>query len=122
EDDGTNATPDHHCPLTNAGTGHGPCLGDYPHIGADANGFYITTNEYSFFGPEFKSAQVYALSKSALVSGAASVAVTQFDTVGADNGNPGFTLWPATSPAGAYETGAGGTEYFMSSNAADEAN
>ena len=28
------------------GTGHGPCLGDYPHIGADANGFYITTNAY----------------------------------------------------------------------------
>ncbi len=25
------------------------CIGDYPHIGADANGFYLTTNEYSFF-------------------------------------------------------------------------
>ena len=49
QDDGTDGTPDHGCPANNAGTGHGPCLGDYPHIGADANGFYITTNEYSFF-------------------------------------------------------------------------
>jgi len=32
---------------------HGPCLGDYPHIGADANGFYITTNEFYVFRPDF---------------------------------------------------------------------
>ncbi len=115
QDDGTDGTPNHGCSL-------GPCFGDYPHIGADANGFYITTNEYSLFGPEFKSAQIYALSKAALAAGAASVSVTQFDTGGLDDGNPGFTLWPAQSPGTAYESGAGGTEYFMSSNAADEAN
>jgi hypothetical protein len=35
---------------------------------------------------------------------------------------PGFTLWPAQSPGtGSFSTDAGGTEYFMSSNAADEA-
>jgi len=123
QDDGTDGTPDHHCPLTNAGTGHGPCLGDYPHIGADANGIYLTTNEYAFFPDNiFMSANVYAFSKAALASGAASVAVTQFDTVGADNGNPGFTMWPSQTPGSAYELGAGGTEYFMSSNAAGEAN
>ena len=115
QDNGTDGTPDHHCSL-------GFCLGDYPHIGADANGFYITTNEYSLFGPEFKAAQVYAFSKSTLASGAASVAVTQFDTTGLVNGNPGFTIWPATTPGSSYETGAGGTEYFMSSDAAAEAN
>jgi len=114
QDDGTQGTPNHGC-------SGGPCLGDYPHIGADANGFYITTNEYAFFGSEYRSAQVYALSKSALASGAASVAVTQFDTTNTVHGQPGFTMWPATSPAGAYEAGAGGTEYFLSSNAADEA-
>jgi hypothetical protein len=32
----------------------------------DANGFFLTTNEYSFFGPEFNSAQIYAFSKRAL--------------------------------------------------------
>ena len=35
---------------------------------------------------------------------------------------PGFTVWPAQSPGtSSYETAAGGTEYFLSSNAADEA-
>src|SRR6266571_2489682 len=115
QDDGTDGTPNHGCSF-------GPCLGDYPHIGADANGFYITTNEYSLFGPEFKSAQIYAFSKTALESGAASVAVTQFDTTGAVNGHPGFTVWPATTPGGAYASDLGGTEYFLSSDAADEAN
>src|SRR5437660_4955257 len=109
QDDGTQGTPNHGC-------SGGPCLGDFPHIGADANGFYITTNEFSFFGPEFHGSQIYALSKQALASGAASVSVTQFDTAGPrPDGNPGFTVWPASTPASAYESGAGGTEYFLSS-------
>ena len=112
-DDGTNGTPSHpNC----------PCIGDYPHIGADANGIYITTNEYSFFGPEFNGAQVYALSKSALAAGAQSVTVTQIDTsVGAghsDGNKAGFTLWPAQAPPGG--SNVAGTEYLLSSNAASE--
>jgi hypothetical protein len=120
QDDGTNGTPNHNC-APGAGsvgaTNPNACLGDYPHIGADANGFYITTNEFSFFGPGFRGSQVYALSKTALTSGAATVSVTQFDTAGAVNGNPGFTIWPASTPGNAYATDLGGTEYFMSSNA-----
>ena len=70
QDDGTDGTPDHNCPLNNNGSGHGPCLGDYPHIGADSNGFYITTNEYAFFPDNiFHAAQVYAFSKTALATG-----------------------------------------------------
>jgi hypothetical protein len=121
QDDGTQGTPDHGCSLKPDGTGHGPCLADYPHIGADAYGFYITSNEYSFFGPEFHGAQIFAMSKRALASSATSVEVTQFDTHGADNGNSGFTVWPATSPSSNYALQADGTEYFLSSNAADEA-
>ena len=35
---------------------------------------------------------------------------------------PGFTVWPAQSPgAGSFKTDNGGTEFFLSSNAADEA-
>src|SRR6267378_3872807 len=64
--------PAHHCtgiaPYGQATTPTNPnaCLGDYPHLGADANGIYLTTNEYSFFGNDFHGAQVYALSKRAL--------------------------------------------------------
>ncbi len=123
QDDGSAGTDDHGCSLNPDGTGHGPCLGDYPHIGADANGFYITTNEYSFFGPEFKAAQIYAFSKHALAANKATVLVTQFNTVRAVGGSQaGFTVWPAEAPNGHFATGANGTEYFLSSNAADEVN
>ena len=47
--------------------------------------------------------------------------MTQLDTVGLDAGKPGFTVWPATAPAGQNAAAAGGTEYFLSSNAAEEA-
>jgi len=115
QNDGSQGTPDHDC------TG-GPCIGDYPHIGLDAYGFYITTNEYEFFGPAFKSSNIYALSKAALAAGASTITVTQFETVGLDGGNPGFTLRPSMTPGTAFDLHAGGTEYFMSSNAAEEAN
>src|SRR6266540_2588043 len=91
-------------------------------VSGDAFGFYITTNEYPFFADGFHAAQVYAFSKFALAANAANVSVTQFDTVGAVAGNPGFTVWPATSPGLQFELAQGGTEYFLSSMAAEEAN
>jgi hypothetical protein len=112
QDDGTEGTPDHGSAC--------PCIGDYPHIGADANGFYISTNEYPFFANGFVAAQVYAFPKAALASGSPDVTGVQIDTSGMDNGKPGFTVWPAVSPAGEYATRAGGTEWFLSSNAAEE--
>src|SRR6266699_1642839 len=74
------------------GVNPGPYLGDYPHIGADANGIYLTTNAYPWHENGFSGAQVYALSKAQLAAGAASVTMQH-----------------------------NGTEYFLSSNAADEA-
>lgn len=116
--DGSNPSPANAC----------PCLGDYPHIGADANGFYVTTNAYPWNGNGFDGAQIYALSKAQLAAGAASVTGVHLDTFGAvhvpsDAGptQPGFTVWPAQSPGTQFNKDNGGTEYFMSSNAADEA-
>jgi len=111
------------------GVNPGPYLGDYPHIGADANGFYITTNAYPWCCNGFAGAQIYALSKAQLAAGAASVNMQHIDTSGtvnvasdAGSTQPGFTVWPAQSPGtGSFELNAGGTEYFLSSNAADEA-
>ncbi|MDP9108058.1 MAG: hypothetical protein M3N23_03185, partial [Pseudomonadota bacterium] len=106
QNDGTEGSPKHaNC----------PCLGDYPHIGADANGIYLTTNEFPLAGG-FNSAQIYAISKSALISGSTSVKLQQIDT--ADyllDGNPGFTVWPAVSPHGDFERDNFGTEYLLSS-------
>lgn len=107
QNDGTQGTPNHHC----AG---GPCFGDYPHIGADANGFYITTNEFNFFAPGFRASQIYVLSKQGLTAGTATSAI-DFDTANFTlDGNPGFTVWPAISPGTSYSADAGGTEYFLS--------
>jgi hypothetical protein len=108
QDDGTQGTPNHHC------TG-GPCLGDYPHIGADANGFFITTNEFDLFGPFFEGAQIYALSKRDLASGAATVNGVQINTGDPNIPFPGFTVWPAIAAGGAYDLANGGTENFLSS-------
>jgi hypothetical protein len=106
QDDGSQGTPVHaNC----------PCIGDYPHIGADENGVYLTTNEFPFSGG-FNAAQIYAFSKKDLARGATSVTVVQIDT--ADyllDGNPGFTVWPAVSPAGDFASANRGTEFFLSS-------
>ena len=111
------------------GVNPGPYLGDYPHIGADANGFYITTNAYPWCCNGFGGAQIYAFSKAQLAAGAANVTMQHIDTSGmvnepSDAGatQPGFTVWPAQSPGtDSFNTANNGIEYFMSSNAADEA-
>jgi hypothetical protein len=90
---------------------HCPCFGDQPLIGADANGFYVTTSEYSFepFGGFTNGSQIYALDKRALEEGTGGSAVV-FNT----GTTRTASVQPATSPNGHYETARGGTEYFMS--------
>ena len=108
-DDGTSGTPaDPGC----------PCFGDQPLLGADANGLYITTNEYNMAGSVFNGAQLYALSKTGLETGA-NLTVTHLQP-GSDPsitntlGGVAFSIQPATSPNSGYETAANGTEYFQS--------
>jgi hypothetical protein len=106
-----------------------PCLGDYPHIGADAYGVYLTTNSYPWGPGSFDGAQIYALSKAQLAAGAASVNMQHIDTTGMVHATsptvqtePGFTVWPAQSPGtSSFDLSNSGTEHFLSSNAGDEA-
>jgi hypothetical protein len=90
-----------------------PCFGDQPLIGADDNGFYISTNSYG--ATAFGGAQIYALSKFALVLG-----ITPFGVQLSPLPSPGplpfpFSLQPAASPGGHGASENGGTEYFVSS-------
>ncbi len=110
QNNGTQGTPDHGC----AG---GFCLGDYPHIGADANAIFLTTNEFALFGSGFYGAQIYAISKQALVSGATSPNVVLFNGGDPSIPAPAFTVWPAISSGGQYAGARGGTEYLLSSDA-----
>jgi hypothetical protein len=112
--DGTEGTPNHGC----AG---GPCFADFPHIGVDKNGVYITTNEFPLFADGFTGAQVYAISKAALVNGNPTIDTYLFDTSKpawrVRENEPGFTLWPALSAERQFEGAQGGTNYFVSSTA-----
>ncbi len=110
QNNGTQGTPDHGC------TG-GYCLGDYPHIGADAHAIFLTTNEFALFGPGFYGAQIYAISKQALVAGTASPNVVLFNGGDPSIPAPAFTVWPAISSGGQYAGAHGGTEYLLSSDA-----
>lgn len=116
QNDGTDGTPNHGCTLD--GVKPGPCFQDYPHIGADKYGIYVTSNEYDLFGPSYNAAQVFAFSKKQLAAHPSTINVTLVQNLNVD-GSPGFTVWPATSPAGQYSAERNGTEYLLSTIAGD---
>jgi len=112
QNDGSQGTPNHKC------TG-GPCLGDYPHIGADRNAIFLTTNEFNLAAPGFRGAQIYAVSKRALVSRSANVSAVLFNTGDTnDSAVVGHTVWAAQSPGkGEFENSGHGTEFLLSADA-----
>ncbi len=103
-----------------------PCFGDYPMIGTDANGFYLTTNEFSIYKPNFNGVQLYAMSKQELVAAAdgtgGAPTVVHFSALASPfpNETVGETyhLSPALVPnAGSFDNSNSGTEYFTMSDA-----
>ena len=93
-------------------------IGDYPQIGADSQGVYITTNSYPFFENGFGGAQLYALSKRGIAN-RSDTRVTHVPLSSAQGGKP-FGLRPTTSPAAGYARENGGTEHLLSSQAGEE--
>jgi hypothetical protein len=110
QNNGTQGTPDHQC-------NSGFCLGDYPHIGADANAIFLTTNEFALSGPGFYGAQIYAISKRALAAWASSPNVVMWNGGSPDIPAPAFTVWPAISPDAQYAADNGGTEFLLNTDA-----
>jgi len=97
--DGTGGTPSHPgC----------PCFPDQPLNGADAYGFYISTNEFPNSGPGFNGAQVYATSKQMLASGTPGIVVL-FSSMPLAEG-----LSYSIQPARSLTFPNTGTEYFLS--------
>jgi hypothetical protein len=97
-----------------------PCFGDFDQIGADANGFYIATNEFSVAGtaPVFNGTVMYALSKQGLeaaATGGSLPTVARYQITADAFGSLGpYHVSPAsTPPGGSY---APNTEYFVESN------
>jgi hypothetical protein len=108
-DDGKSGTPSHpNC----------PCFGDQPLIGADANGFYVSTNEFSLVNFAFHGAQIYAISKKGLEASSPNPTVVHINAAPAlvPFGGLSFSIQPASSPtAASFDTANNGTEFFLSS-------
>jgi hypothetical protein len=104
---GTGGTPDHQC-------SGGYCFGDYPQIGMDANGFYISTNEFDLLlNGEFKGAQLYAFSKRDLVNGDPEPTMEYIETVYSETVEfEAYTMQPVNSIPSQRDTRRGGTMYF----------
>ena len=89
--DGENGTPDHGCDL-------GPCFGDYPQLGVNEDGVFITTNEFSFFGAGFSGAQLYAIDKWDLIGGAEFPDLAMLENIDVSSlGDVAYTLQPANT-------------------------
>ena len=99
---------------TNAANPGCPCLPDYPQIGADQYGFYISANEYNTFFSQFLDVAILAISKTSLASGAS--LPTAYRVLIRKSTGYEFAVQPATTPPGAsYFVGSSGLEYFVSS-------
>jgi hypothetical protein len=106
-DDGQNGTP------SNANC---PCFGDQPLIGANDDGFYISTNEFPSFVNGFNGAQVYAMPKASLTTGSLPK-VVHINTgliPTPDAGGIWYSIQPATSPSPGGQGQIKNTEFFMS--------
>jgi len=98
-----------------AALGACPCSADEPLIGADANGFYLSTNSFNTTQLTFRGAQIYALSLSALEAIAPTQVVVEHFGDLKQAGVPAFSVQPATvPPGGSFENGQNGTEYLVS--------
>jgi len=91
-----------------------PCFGDQPLLGADANGIYVSTNEFPIPSiPGFNGSQIYALSKTMLEQGALPT-VVHINLMGNSLAEgTAYSLQPATSLNFDDEPSIG-VEYFMS--------
>lgn len=91
----------------------GPRIPDYPQIGIDRFGFYISVNEFNTDTLGFIDAAIFAISKQALITGGAAT-VIRFPIplmTGAE-----FALAPANTPPNTHPfLDKGGVEFFVSS-------
>jgi hypothetical protein len=107
---GANGTPAH--------TGC-PCLPDQPLLGANRDGVFIDTNEFqnntSFF---FNGAQMYALGRAALESGASSVVFDHLDIGTVPTGDANLPRWGSIQPSESVNPPSG-TELLMTGGPED---
>jgi len=110
-DDGLNGTPTHAvC----------PCLGDQPLLGANRDGVFIDTNEFQNNAQGFfNGAQVYALGRAALESGASGLVFDHLDIGTVPTGDANLPFWGSLQPAVSVTPPRSGTEMLMTGGPED---
>jgi hypothetical protein len=101
---------------TDTSTAGCPCFGDYDNLGADANGIYVATDEFSIATPAYNGVIIYAISKAEIeTAGQTGILppVVGYRLTQDRFGQPEIVA-PTTTPAGG--TFATNTEYFVESN------
>jgi hypothetical protein len=98
--------------VTDPGFGKCPCLGDQPLLGANADGIYISTNQFSFTDG-FQTALLLATDKHRLAANTPGPLVAFQGLTQAEG--PGFSVHPASTANTASSNINGGTEFLLSS-------
>lgn len=97
------------------------CDWDYPQIGADANGFFITVDIFDETQTKFVGTNIYAIPKVKLASKPATLPVTTINTNGfapSEDSGQFMGMLPAVSPGSdQFSSADNGTEYFAESRA-----
>ncbi len=94
---------------TDLSTAGCPCFGDQPLFGIDQYNVYISTNEFGITSSAFNGSQIYAISKSQLIAGAAHANFVHFRNL-----NVGGALAASVQPAISNDANVP-AEYFLSS-------
>jgi hypothetical protein len=97
-----------------------PCIEDEPLLGSNGTSVFISGNEFTYPGGLFRQNLIYVLSKADLNGGDTNLtpAFSVFSGLGYIVHHqilPAFSMSPAISPAGDYDTDNGGTEFFLAS-------
>ncbi len=100
---------------TDSGMAHCPCFGDYDNLGADANGIYVTTDEFGITGG-YNGVVFYGIAKGELETAAQTGIIPPVVgyRVPTDPFGQTYLFAPSSTPPGGRF--APGTEYFVESN------
>src|SRR5207253_7809179 len=75
-----------------------PCFGDQPLLGADAHGFYISTNAFNIATRSFAGGNMYAMSKAVLESATSGpITAVRFGNLTEAEAPFAFSIQPATT-------------------------
>jgi hypothetical protein len=110
-DDGLNGTPAH--------TGC-PCLPDQPLLGANKDGVFVDVNEFQDNAAgNFNGAQMFAMGRATLESGAANVGFVHLNVGTVPTGDANLPFWGSIQPSTSLDP-SGGTELLMTGGPEDQ--